>query len=142
MAKNINRRRVKRYKKRRINKKRLLLLIIVVILFFAGLFKLTQGIILFSQKINNNHTNQSTSVENTDDSSEVLNTEVDKNINKKYTILIDPGHGGNDKGTIAKDKITFEKDITLKIGTLIAQKLTKQNDVQVIVSRNEDKYVS
>jgi len=142
MAKNINRRRVKRYKKRRINKKRLLLLIIVVILFFAGVFKLTQGIISFSQKINNKTTNQSTTIENTDNSSEVLNTEVDKNINKKYTILIDPGHGGNDKGTIAKDKITFEKDITLKIGTLIAQKLTKQNDVQVIVSRNEDKYVS
>ena len=46
------------------------------------------------------------------------------------------------KELIAKDKTTFEKDITLKIGTLVAQKLTKQNDVQVIVSRNEDKYVS
>ena len=64
------------------------------------------------------------------------------NINKKYTILIDPGHGGNDKGTIANDKITFEKDITLKVGALVAQKLTKQKDVQVIISRNEDKYVS
>ena len=65
-----------------------------------------------------------------------------QNINKKYTILIDPGHGGNDKGTIANDKITFEKDITLKVGALVAQKLTKQKDVQVIISRNEDKYVS
>ena len=61
---------------------------------------------------------------------------------KKYTILIDPGHGGNDKGTIANDKITCEKDITLKVGALVAQKLTKQKDVQVIISRNEDKYVS
>ena len=56
---------------------------------------------------------------------------INKNINKKYTILIDPGHGGNDKGTIANDKITFEKDITLKVGALVAQKLTKQKDVQV-----------
>jgi len=142
MAKNINRRRVKRYKKRRINKKKLLLLLIVVVLFFVGVFKLTQGVISSLQKINNKSTNQSTTVENKDNTSEVLNTEVDKNINKKYTILIDPGHGGNDKGTIANDKTTFEKDITLKIGTLVAQKLTKQDDVQVIVSRNEDKYVS
>ena len=142
MAKRRNGRRIKRYKKRRINKKKLLLLIIVVLLFFVGVFKLTQGIISSLQKINNKPINQSTTVENKDNSPEVLNTEIDKNINKKYTILIDPGHGGNDKGTIAKDKTTFEKDITLKIGTLVAQKLTKQNDVQVIVSRNEDKYVS
>ena len=142
MAKKRSGRRAKRYKKRRINKKKLLLLIVVVVLFFVAVFKLTQGITSSLQKINNKPTNQSTTVENKDNSSEVINTEIDKNINKKYTILIDPGHGGNDKGTIAKDKITFEKDITLKIGTLVAQKLTKQNDVQVIVSRNEDKYVS
>lgn len=142
MAKKRNRRRVKRYKKRRISKNKLLLLLIVVVLFFVGVFKLTQGITSLLQKTNNKPINQSTTVENKDNTSEVLNTEVDKNINKKYTILIDPGHGGNDKGTIASDKTTFEKDITLKIGALVAQKLTKQNDVQVIVSRNEDKYVS
>ena len=67
---------------------------------------------------------------------ETLPTEVDKNIKKKYTILIDPGHGGNDKGTIAQDKKTFEKDLTLEIGALVAKKLTKQDDIQVIISRN------
>ena len=141
MANRRNQRRSRRNKKRKINKKKLSLLIIIVILFVAGAFKLTQGAILAIQNINNNK--QKASVEESlDNEYETLQTEVDKNINKKYTILIDPGHGGNDKGTIANDKETFEKDITLKIGALVAQKLTKQKDVQVIISRNEDKYVS
>lgn len=131
----------RRTKKRKVNKKRLALLFIVVLLFIFGAFKLTQGVI---SKIQNksNDIKQTSSTEASNNEMETLNTEIDKNINKKYTILIDPGHGGEDKGTIATDKTTFEKDITLKIGTLVAQKLTKQDDVQVIVSRNEDKYIS
>ena len=141
MARRRNNRSSRRNKKRKINKIKLSVLIIIVILFIAGTFKLTQGAILAIQNINDNK--QKTSVkESSENDNETLQTEVDKNINKKYTILIDPGHGGNDKGTIANDKVTFEKDITLKIGALVAQKLTKQKDVQVIISRNEDKYVS
>ena len=114
---------------------------------FAGAFKLTQSAISTIKNTSNNKkqtsvVESSNVVESSDNEYETLPTEVDKNINKKYTILIDPGHGGNDKGTIANDKITFEKDITLKVGALVAQKLTKQKDVQVIISRNEDKYVS
>lgn len=124
-------------RKRRINKKKLGLLFIVVILFIIGTFKLTQSAISGIKNTSNNK-KQTSVVESSNNKTESLNTKA----NKKYTILIDPGHGGNDKGTIANDKTTFEKDITLKIGTLVAQKLTKQNDVQVIVSRNEDKYVS
>ena len=142
MAKKRSGRRAKRYKKRRINKKKLLLLIVVVVLFIVGVFKLTQGVISSLHKINNKPINQSTTVENKDNTSEVLNTEVDKNINKKYTILIDPGHGGNDKGTIASDNTTFEKDITLKIATLIAQNLSKQDDVEAVLSRTTDVKVS
>ncbi len=141
MANRRNHRRSRRNKKRKINKIKLSLLFIVVMLFVAGAFKLTQGAILAIQNINTNK--QKVSVENSSENEhETLQTEVDKNVNNKYTILIDPGHGGNDKGTIANDKKTFEKDITLKIGALVAQKLTKQKDVQAIISRNEDKYVS
>lgn len=141
MANRRNNRRGRRNKKRRINKNKLALLFIVVILFIAGAFKLTQSAISTIKNTSNNK-KQTSVVESSDNEYETLPTEVDKNINKKYTILIDPGHGGNDKGTIANDKITFEKDITLKVGALVAQKLTKQKDVQVIISRNEDKYVS
>lgn len=141
MANRRNNRKSRRNKKRRINKKKLTLLFIVVILFIAGAFKLTQGAISLIKNTSNNK-KQTSVVESSNNEYENLPTEVDKNINKKYTILIDPGHGGNDKGTIANDKITCEKDITLKVGALVAQKLTKQKDVQVIISRNEDKYVS
>ena len=137
MANRRNNRRGRRNKKRRINKNKLALLFIVVILFIAGAFKLTQSAISTIKNTSNNK-KQTSVVESSDNEYETLPTEVDK----KYTILIDPGHGGNDKGTIANDKITFEKDITLKVGALVAQKLTKQKDVQVIISRNEDKYVS
>lgn len=131
----------RRNKKRKINKKKLLILFIVFILFIPISFKLTQSAILKIQNITINK--QQTSVEvNSDNEYETLHTEVDKNVNKKYTIMIDPGHGGYDKGTIANDKVTFEKDITLQIGALVAQKLTKQKDVQAIISRNEDKYIS
>lgn len=131
----------RRNKKRKINKKKLSLLLIVVILFVVGAFKLTQGAILAIQNISSNKEKSSIEI-SSENEYETLQTEVDNNINKKYTILIDPGHGGNDKGTIANDKETFEKDITLKIGALVAQKLTKQKDIQAIISRNEDKYVS
>ena len=141
MANRRNNRKSRRNKKRRINKNKLALLFIVVILFIAGAFKLTQGAISLIKNTSNNK-KQTSVVESSNNEYENLPTEVDKNINKKYTILIDPGHGGNDKGTIANDKITCEKDITLKVGALVAQKLTKQKDVQVIISRNEDKYVS
>ena len=141
MANRRNNRKSRRNKKRRINKKKLTLLFIVVILFIAGAFKLTQGAISLIKNTSNNK-KQTSVVESSNNEYENLPTEVGKNINKKYTILIDPGHGGNDKGTIANDKITCEKDITLKVGALVAQKLTKQKDVQVIISRNEDKYVS
>jgi len=145
MANKRNNRRNRRSKKRKINKKKLALLLIVVILFIAGAFKLTQGAIsLMQNKINTKKQTsvvESSNIEISNNETETLNTEVDKNIKKKYTILIDPGHGGKDKGTIANDKTTFEKDITLKIGTLVAQKLTKQDDVQAIVSRNEDVFI-
>lgn len=141
MAGKRNHRRSRRNKKLKINKIKLSVLIIIVILFVAGAFKLTQGAILAVQNISNNKQKASVEVSSKNEY-ETLQTEVDKDINKKYTILIDPGHGGNDKGTIANDKETFEKDITLKIGALVAQKLTKQKDIQAIISRNEDKYVS
>ena len=141
MATRKNKRVVRLKKKRRINKKRLSILIIVVALFVFGVFKLTKEAISIVQNISSTKKETSTVVSpQTED--ETLPTEVDTNIKKKYTILIDPGHGGYDKGSIAQDKTTFEKDITLQIGTLVAKNLTKQNDIQAIISRNEDKAIS
>jgi N-acetylmuramoyl-L-alanine amidase len=57
-----------------------------------------------------------------------------------HRIIIDPGHGGGDPGTIGSK--TFEKDIALsialKLGNLIKSSF---QDVDVIFTRKEDKFV-
>jgi N-acetylmuramoyl-L-alanine amidase len=56
-------------------------------------------------------------------------------------VIIDPGHGGKDPGTVAKDK-TKEKDIVLaialKLGKLIGKEMP---EVKVIYTRNSDTFI-
>ncbi len=40
-----------------------------------------------------------------------------------YDIVIDPGHGGDDVGSVAVDGITSEKDLSLKISSILKDKL-------------------
>ncbi|MGO0916237.1 N-acetylmuramoyl-L-alanine amidase, partial [Clostridioides difficile] len=42
-----------------------------------------------------------------------------------------PGHGGNDKGTESKTSNRYEKDLNLQIAKKLANKLSKQKDIQV-----------
>ncbi|MCI1945408.1 N-acetylmuramoyl-L-alanine amidase family protein [Clostridium luticellarii] len=55
---------------------------------------------------------------------------------KKYYIVIDPGHGGIDKGTSYGNM--YEKDLTLKIARYAAAYLKGKGNV-VFLTRNEDK---
>ncbi len=139
----------KHNKKRRINKKKLAIVIVAsIVILFAG-FKLTQGafgVIANIQKsivVNNNKdktkdvTTEQKSLEQFD-----LESEVANNQNKKHTIFIDPGHGGNDVGTKVPNTEIFEKDINLQIAKKVATILSKQSDVYSIISRTEDKYLS
>jgi len=56
-------------------------------------------------------------------------------------IVIDPGHGGQDPGTVGSK--SYEKDITLsislKLGDLIKNNF---NDVDIVFTRKEDKFVA
>lgn len=61
-----------------------------------------------------------------------------KNLSAK-TVVIDAGHGGSDPGAIRNN--VFEKDITLQIAELTAQKLRKQGAV-VYMTRSDDTFVS
>ena len=60
---------------------------------------------------------------------------------KLDVIVIDPGHGGHDTGTIGVGK-TREKDITLKIGVKLGKLIEKQmKDVKVVHTRKDDRFV-
>ncbi len=56
---------------------------------------------------------------------------------KKWTVVIDAGHGGNDPGKIGVDD-SLEKDLNLIIAKKV-QKLLEQQDVEVVMTRESDK---
>ena len=59
------------------------------------------------------------------------------------TVYIDPGHGGSDPGAIHTDedgKIWKESDINLGV-SLMVRDILKENNVKVLMSRDEDKTV-
>lgn len=55
-------------------------------------------------------------------------------------IVLDPGHGGKDPGAIGPGGIA-EKDIVLSIGKKLAAKLRKEMRVEVVLTRNDDRFV-
>jgi N-acetylmuramoyl-L-alanine amidase len=59
---------------------------------------------------------------------------------KNKTIILDPGHGGGDSGTIGA-KGTLEKDLTLKTASLLYDKL-RTTGANVILTRTNDSYYS
>jgi N-acetylmuramoyl-L-alanine amidase len=56
-------------------------------------------------------------------------------------VLIDPGHGGKDRGTHADGKVTYEeKSLTLMTSRVVARYLTEMG-YRVSLTRREDKFV-
>ncbi|SKA90454.1 SH3 domain-containing protein [Sporosarcina newyorkensis] len=58
---------------------------------------------------------------------------------KGLTIVVDPGHGGHDRGTTGAHG-SIEKDLTLITAELLATKLQKAG-AEVVLTRNSDTYV-
>ncbi len=62
---------------------------------------------------------------------------------EKFTIIIDPGHGGGDHGTphrkCKQDEKTIALNVALKLGRLIER---NYSDVNVVYTRKTDKYPS
>ena len=65
---------------------------------------------------------------------------ADNYTGKKITVVIDPGHGGDDKGGISANNI-YEKDLALSIAKEIKE-LNKNDKINIILSREEDKNIS
>ena len=56
------------------------------------------------------------------------------------TIVIDPGHGGKDPGTIGHHGTT-EKDVTLKVGLLLKTLLSSLPNTRVLMTRENDTFI-
>jgi N-acetylmuramoyl-L-alanine amidase len=55
----------------------------------------------------------------------------------RYTVLIDPAHGGEDKGVVS-DKIT-EKNLTMNLALLIREESQKVESLHVRLTRSDDR---
>ncbi len=67
-------------------------------------------------------------------------TPAQKPIYNKPLVVIDPGHGGNDPGSIGKRK-NKEKDIVLALARQLKSKLEASGKYKVLLTRNKDKYI-
>ena len=79
------------------------------------------------------------SVKNSLTGGKIDKTNVDTS--DQHNIFIDVGCGGNETGYVTKDNVK-EKDLDLEIAKLVAKQLSKYDDVNVILSRQEDVYMS
>lgn len=59
---------------------------------------------------------------------------------KKPLIVIDPGHGGQDPGAIAKNGV-YEKTIVLSLSRLLRDKLVASGKYRVEMTRSTDKFI-
>ena len=59
---------------------------------------------------------------------------------RRITIAIDPGHGGEDPGAVGR-RGTYEKTVVLAIGRKLAKMLDADRNVRVMLTRNDDFYV-
>lgn len=62
-------------------------------------------------------------------------------VEHEYTIVIDPGHGGNDGGATNADETRFEKDDNLRLSLAVRDRLLKYPHVRVIMTRETDVFV-
>jgi len=59
------------------------------------------------------------------------------------TVVIDPGHGGNDPGAVSRDGKNYEKTFTLDISKKLAAKIKEGcPGVKVVLTRDKDKTVA
>jgi len=55
-------------------------------------------------------------------------------------VAVDPGHGGQDPGTIGRGG-TEEKNVTLAIARLLAQRIDEQRGMRAVLTRNSDIFI-
>lgn len=66
-----------------------------------------------------------------------LSTPTDTVPSRNYTIVIDPGHGGIDPGSIGYKSKVKEADLNLKLSKMLAQKL-EASGINVVLTRTDE----
>ena len=61
---------------------------------------------------------------------------------KQYVIMIDPGHGGSDNGTVGNHLKILEKNLTLSYARALKKELSKYPQYIVLMTREKDTYLS
>jgi N-acetylmuramoyl-L-alanine amidase len=56
-------------------------------------------------------------------------------------VVIDPGHGGKDRGTAGPSGLK-EKDLTLKAARLLAEKIQKKLGLETVLTRTKDEFLT
>ena len=64
--------------------------------------------------------------------------ETDTVPSRNYTVVIDPGHGGTDPGSIGYKTKVHESDLNLKLSLMLKDKLEKAG-INVVMTRNTEK---
>ena len=67
--------------------------------------------------------------------------EIDRNQWSINTIVIDPGHGGRDPGAVGAGGV-LEKGVVLGIASRLARRLRDDLEVEVVMTRSDDRAVS
>ena len=63
-----------------------------------------------------------------------------KRLAKMLTIMVDPGHGGEDPGAIGY-RGSYEKNVVLAIGKLLKSKIDKEPNMRALMTRETDFFV-
>ncbi len=90
-------------------------------------------LVIFSLNINIDNNINDMSSEITDNS----DIQVTKEGGQQKTVILDPGHGGEDPGAVSEYSGIKEKDVNLKIAFKLKELLEKDN-CKVIMTRTED----
>ena len=59
----------------------------------------------------------------------------------RYTLVVDPGHGGIDPGAVGAENV-YEKDITLSIAQSVYLKSLTHPELRVVLTRDEDVHLT
>ena len=83
------------------------------------------------------NTNKKIVINSSNDYGTMMFEVSDNNNEDIYDIVIDPGHGGIDSGTVSSDGVYVEKDLTMKMSRIIYDRLTDRG-LKVRLTREED----